>query len=144
MVKLVGDDVPSIEQFMSRYRVSNLLTSLYPGLTMYRWTTLPHFTEYKLECLRLSSTLAKPGQKPVNGSPRQHKCVSGVSDYLTVSKSWLQSFITFMDALKLRMRAKDQLHPILQELVTGYARFKGSKDWEGRSKMVAWYACFRS
>ena len=43
-----------------------------------------------------------------------------------------------MDALKLRMRAKDQLHPILQELVTGYARFKGSKDWEGRSKMVAW------
>ena len=43
-----------------------------------------------------------------------------------------------MDALKLRMRAKDQLHPILQELVTGYARFKGSKDWEGRSKMVSW------
>ncbi|KAI6156598.1 hypothetical protein BKA82DRAFT_4047795, partial [Pisolithus tinctorius] len=24
------------------------------------------------------------------------------------------------------------LHPILQELVTGYARFKGSKEWEGR------------
>jgi ESCRT-I complex subunit VPS28 len=44
-----------------------------------------------------------------------------------------------MDALKLRMRAKDQLHPILQELVTSYARFKGSKDWEGRSKMVGWY-----
>ena len=49
-----------------------------------------------------------------------------------------QSFITFMDALRLRMRAKDQLHPILQELVTHYARFKGSKDWEGRSKMVGW------
>jgi hypothetical protein len=49
-----------------------------------------------------------------------------------------QSFITFMDALKLRLRAKDQLYPILQELVTGYARFKGSKDWEGRSRMVSW------
>ncbi|KAI6156629.1 hypothetical protein BKA82DRAFT_4048204, partial [Pisolithus tinctorius] len=24
------------------------------------------------------------------------------------------------------------LHPILQELVMGYARFKGSKEWEGR------------
>lgn len=46
-----------------------------------------------------------------------------------------------MDALKLRLRAKDQLHPILQELVTGYARFKGSKDWEGRSKMVGWCVC---
>ena len=44
-----------------------------------------------------------------------------------------------MDALKLRLRAKDELHPILQELVTGYARFKGSKDWEGRSRMVSWY-----
>ena len=48
-----------------------------------------------------------------------------------------------MDALKLRLRAKDQLHPILQELVTGYARFKGSKDWEGRSKMVGWCVRFR-
>ena len=55
-----------------------------------------------------------------------------------------QSFITFMDALKLRLRAKDQLHPILQELVTGYARFKGSKDWEGRSKMVGWYVIIMS
>jgi hypothetical protein len=44
-----------------------------------------------------------------------------------------------MDALKLRIRAKDQLHPLLQDLVTGYARFKGSKEWEGRSKMVSWY-----
>ena len=49
-----------------------------------------------------------------------------------------------MDALKLRLRAKDQLHPILQELVTGYARFKGSKDWEGRSKMVGWYVIIMS
>lgn len=43
-----------------------------------------------------------------------------------------------MDALKLRLRAKDQLHPILQELVTGYARFKGSASWDGRGRMVAW------
>lgn len=54
------------------------------------------------------------------------------------SSSLSQSFITFMDGLRLRMKAKDQLHPMLQELVTGYARFKGSKDWEGRSRMVSW------
>lgn len=36
------------------------------------------------------------------------------------------------------MRAKDQLYPVLQELVTSCARFKGSKDWEGQSKMVGW------
>lgn len=44
-----------------------------------------------------------------------------------------------MDALKLKLHAKDQLHGYLQDLVTGFARFKGSKDWEGRSKMVSWY-----
>lgn len=48
-----------------------------------------------------------------------------------------------MDALKLKYRAKDQLHPILQELVTGYARFKGSKEWEGRQRMVSWYVIYK-
>jgi ESCRT-I complex subunit VPS28 len=50
----------------------------------------------------------------------------------------IQAFITFLDALKLNFRAKDQLHPLLQELVTGYARFPSSKEWEGRSKLVGW------
>lgn len=43
-----------------------------------------------------------------------------------------------MDALKLRLRAKDQLHPLLQELMTGYARFKGSTEWQGRGRIVEW------
>ncbi|KAG8901875.1 Vacuolar protein-sorting-associated protein 28 [Tulasnella sp. 403] len=49
-----------------------------------------------------------------------------------------QSFITFMDALKLRLRAKDQLHPLLQELMTSYSKFKASAEWEGRGKIVQW------
>ena len=65
--------------------------------------------------------------------------VHAAPSYLLILKLYRQNFITFMDALKLRLRAKDQLHPILQDLVTGYARFKGSKDWEGRSQMVGWY-----
>jgi len=36
-----------------------------------------------------------------------------------------------MDALKLRMRAKDQLHPLLQELVTSSPRLRVNKEWEG-------------
>ena len=49
-----------------------------------------------------------------------------------------QSFITFMDALKLNLRAKDQLHPFLTELMSGYSRFKGSQEWEGRAKILHW------
>ena len=46
--------------------------------------------------------------------------------------------MTFMDGLWLGLQAKDKLHPMLQELVTGYAHFKGSKDWEGQSRVISW------
>ncbi|GLB34497.1 putative component of the ESCRT-I complex (endosomal sorting complex required for transport I), a regulator of vesicular trafficking process [Lyophyllum shimeji] len=105
MLKLVGDSVPSIEEFMARYRMDHpaALHRLKVGVP----ATVEHSTE---------------------AGPETGKWVAETT----------QSFITFMDALKLRLRAKDQLHPILQDLVTGYARFKGSKDWEGRSRMVGW------
>jgi hypothetical protein len=49
-----------------------------------------------------------------------------------------QNFITFMDALKLKLRAKDQLHPLLTDLMSGYTRFKNSNEWEGRPKILHW------
>ncbi|CAK5274278.1 unnamed protein product [Mycena citricolor] len=106
--KLVEDDVPSIEQFMSRYRMDN------PAALHRIKVGVPATVEHSSEA-----------------GPETGKWVAETTQARF-------SFITFMDALKLRMRAKDQLHPILQDLVTGYARFKGSKDWEGRSRMVGW------
>ncbi|CCM02633.1 uncharacterized protein FIBRA_04737 [Fibroporia radiculosa] len=100
------DAVPSIDEFMSRYRMDH------PAALHRVKVGVPATVEHSSEA-----------------GPETGKWVAETT----------QSFITFMDALKLRMRAKDQLHPILQELVTGYARFKGSKDWEGRSKMVSWW-----
>jgi len=105
MSKLVEEDVPSIEQFMSQYRMDH------PAALHRIKVGVPATVEHSSEA-----------------GPETGKWVAETT----------QSFITFMDALKLRLRAKDQLHPILQELVTGYARFKGSRDWEGRSKMVGW------
>jgi hypothetical protein len=43
-----------------------------------------------------------------------------------------------MDALKLNLRAKDQLHPLLTEVMAGYSKFKGSAEWEGRGKIIHW------
>ncbi|KAJ3798076.1 vacuolar protein sorting-associated protein 28 [Lentinula aff. detonsa] len=105
MLKLVGDDVPSIEEFMKRYRM-----------------------DYSAALERVKVGVPATVEHPTDSGPETAKWVAETT----------QSFITFMDALKLRLRAKDQLHPLLQELVTGYARFKGSKDWEGRSRMVSW------
>ena len=49
-----------------------------------------------------------------------------------------QNFITLMDALKLKLRAKDQLHPILSELMSSYAKLNKSSEWEGRPKILQW------
>ncbi|KIM39582.1 hypothetical protein M413DRAFT_12150 [Hebeloma cylindrosporum] len=105
MLKLVGADVTSIDDFMKRYRMDN------PAALHRIKVGVPATVEHSSEA-----------------GPETGKWIAETT----------QSFITFMDGLRLRMRAKDQLHPMLQELVTGYARFKGSKDWEGRSRMVSW------
>uniref|UniRef100_A0A8H8CIT4 Vacuolar protein sorting-associated protein 28 n=2 Tax=Psilocybe cubensis TaxID=181762 RepID=A0A8H8CIT4_PSICU len=98
-------NVPSVEEFMKRYRMDH------PAALHRLKVGVPATVEHSSEA-----------------GPETGKWIAKTT----------QDFITFMDGLKLRMRAKDQLHPLLQELVTGYARFKGSKDWEGRSRMVSW------
>ncbi|KAI6105941.1 vacuolar protein sorting-associated [Pisolithus croceorrhizus] len=105
MLKLVKDSIPSIEDFMTRFRLDT------PAALHRIKVGVPATVEHSSEA-----------------GPETGKWIAETT----------QNFITFMDALKLRLRAKDQLHPILQELVTGYARFKGSKEWEGRSRMVGW------
>ncbi|VDB94193.1 unnamed protein product [Peniophora sp. CBMAI 1063] len=105
MLKLVGDEVSSIEGFMSRYRMD--LPAALHRLQVGVPATVEHSSE---------------------AGPETGKWIAETT----------QNFITFMDALKLNFRAKDQLHPMLQELVTSCARFKGSTEWEGRSKMVGW------
>ncbi|KAI5996915.1 VPS28 protein-domain-containing protein [Pisolithus orientalis] len=87
MLKLVKDSIPSIEEFMTRYRLDT------PAALHRIKVGVPATVEHSSEAAETT-----------------------------------KNFITFMDALKLRLRAKDQLHPILQEFVTGYAR----------SRMVGW------
>jgi len=56
-----------------------------------------------------------------------------------------QGFITFMDALKLKLRAKDQLHPLLSDLMSSYSRFANDSTGndqsamsQGRAKVLHW------
>lgn len=48
-----------------------------------------------------------------------------------------QNFITLMDALKLQMRAKDQLHPLLSDVLSAYAR-TGAENDDSRAKLLEW------
>ncbi|EKM81536.1 hypothetical protein AGABI1DRAFT_111828 [Agaricus bisporus var. burnettii JB137-S8] len=105
MLKLVGDEVQSIEQFMTRYRMDNpaALHRIQVGVP----ATVEHSTE---------------------AGPETAKQVAEAT----------QIFITFMDALRLNLRTKEELHPLLRDLVTSCSKFKGHKDSEGRSRMVSW------
>ncbi|KAH8899273.1 ESCRT-1 complex, Vps28 subunit [Thozetella sp. PMI_491] len=48
-----------------------------------------------------------------------------------------QEFITFLDALKLGLLAKDQLHPLLTEVIQSVNKVT-DRDFENRGKIVQW------
>ena len=48
-----------------------------------------------------------------------------------------QDFITFLDALKLGLLAKDQLHPLLSDVIQSVNKVT-DRDFEGRGKIVRW------
>lgn len=48
------------------------------------------------------------------------------------------NFITCMDALKLNYKAKDQLHPLLSDLMTSVNKVSSNKEFDGRGKLIEW------
>lgn len=48
-----------------------------------------------------------------------------------------QDFITFLDALRLGLLAKDQLHPLLTDVIQSVNKVT-DRDFENRGKIVAW------
>ncbi|KAI9807693.1 MAG: hypothetical protein M1825_005634 [Sarcosagium campestre] len=48
-----------------------------------------------------------------------------------------ENFITFLDALKIKMFAKDSLHPLLTDVIQSVNRVTEG-DFEGRAKIVQW------
>lgn len=43
-----------------------------------------------------------------------------------------------MDALRLSYTAKDQLHPLLSDVITAVNNVTGAKEFEGRQNIVKW------
>ena len=57
------------------------------------------------------------------------------SIHLTIAAT--ENFITFLDALKLGMSSKDQLHPLLTEVITSVNKVTET-DFEGRGSIIKW------
>lgn len=78
----------------------------------------------------LPSTVTAPSHAaPTSGAS------SGPSGTLILEAT--QDFITFLDALKLGLLAKDQLHPLLSDVIQSVNKVTDS-DFEGRGKIVQW------
>lgn len=60
---------------------------------------------------------------------------SGINGTLILEAT--QDFITFLDALKLGLLAKDQLHPLLSDVIQSVNKVT-DRDFEGRGKIVQW------
>jgi ESCRT-I complex subunit VPS28 len=48
-----------------------------------------------------------------------------------------QDFITFLDAVKLNLWSKDQLHPLLSDVIQSVNKVT-DRDFENRGKIVQW------
>jgi len=84
MSKLVEEDVPSIEQFMSQYRVGDILgySCARSHSRAIRWITPPPYTESKWGSQPRSNIRAKQVPRRGNGSQRLRKASS---------HSWMRS-----------------------------------------------------
>ncbi|KAB8304499.1 hypothetical protein EYC80_003888 [Monilinia laxa] len=77
----------------------------------------------------LPSTVAAPSH---NASSSNNNGTNG-----TLILEATQDFITFLDALKLGLLAKDQLHPLLSDVIQSVNKVT-DRDFEGRGKIVQW------
>lgn len=102
-------------------------------------------TSHRLQ-LGIPATLEHPSSGGGPGGGGASGVGNGGADRSKNVAETTQAFITLMDALKLKLRAKDQLHPLLGEAVSCWNRSGGgggtedAGDGQGekRGKLVGW------
>jgi ESCRT-I complex subunit VPS28 len=74
-----------------------------------------------------ASSSSAPPQGPVAGSTTSGALILEAT----------QEFITFLDAVKLGLLSKDQLHPLLSDVIQSVNKVT-DRDFENRGKIVQW------
>jgi ESCRT-I complex subunit VPS28 len=81
----------------------------------------------------MPSTTMTPSSGP--GPAPAQQAASSANGVLIAEAT--QEFITFLDAVKLGLLSKDQLHPLLSDVIQSVNRVT-DKDFENRGKIVQW------
>ncbi|PHH80884.1 hypothetical protein CDD82_1464 [Ophiocordyceps australis] len=82
-----------------------------------------------------ASSFAPPGQQSSAQGSGGGGGSGGASGVLILEAT--QEFITFLDAVKLGMLSKDQLHPLLSDVIQSVNRVT-DQDFDNRAKIVQW------
>lgn len=145
--------VADVDEFMAMWGVSRAGAAQQDHL--YQADAHPQLnlplTSHRLS-LGIPATLEHPGGGGGGGAGPSSSAAGSSSSASAVDRAknvaeTTQAFITLMDALKLNLRAKDQLHPLLGEAVSCWNRLgggggQGSGDDSGlggrREKLVGW------
>lgn len=89
-----------------------------------------------MECPRATERL-RIGLPATVEQPSHHQASSGGGAAGTAISDATENFITFLDALKINMFAKDSLHPLLSDVIKSVNKVTDG-DFEGRAKIVEW------
>lgn len=74
---------------------------------------------------------------PATVEQPSHGQASGAGAAGTAISDATENFITFLDALKINMFAKDSLHPLLSDVIKSVNKVTDG-DFEGRAKIIEW------
>ncbi|MCJ1418582.1 Vacuolar protein-sorting-associated protein 28 [Xylographa parallela] len=86
---------------------------------------------------RPSSTPATPPPRPPRPTPSTTSHPPASTPSASAIANATENFITFLDALRIKIRAKDQLHPLLSEVIQSANKVVAA-DFEGRGNIVKW------
>jgi ESCRT-I complex subunit VPS28 len=88
------------------------------------------------ERLRIGLPSTVTAASTMTATPSNNNKSSGNTNGTLILEA-TQDFITFLDALKLGLLAKDQLHPLLSDVIQSVNKVT-DRDFEGRGKIVQW------
>jgi ESCRT-I complex subunit VPS28 len=83
----------------------------------------------------MPSTTVTAGSSAPSQPQQQSSSSNNTSGVLILEAT--QEFITFLDAVKLGLLSKDQLHPLLSDVIQSVNKVT-DKDFENRGKIVQW------
>ena len=124
----VAEAFVDLDTFRARYGVDC------PAATRRLETGLPATVEHGAGSGPLPELAAAPAAPKTGGDGKWRNVSPKAAAEAT------QNFITFMDALRLNYRAKDELHPLLASVITSVDAVTGGagEGFDGRGDIVKW------